>query len=591
MSKVRRVLILVFILLTVAMNGFSQTYYRLDATNNGQVINLTCPVANSRFADDGSNSTHYSNNIDYTLTFCAPAGKLLNFNFGCGSNLTTERIHSSDTLFIYDGNSTSAPLMYSVTGNPGNTNRLPYFDEASIFEFTSPSSCITFRLKSGVSNNEDGWDACITCVDPIVCGNGNSPASDLFGGAPYICNFTNYCGVTSGDFGEDYPVNLNAAGGSCPSGTNFLGTIENNSWLKFVADSTVAIFDFNVPLGGTCLNGIQTAILSYDGIALTRMSPCAFTDGSHSGNFQLIGSGLTVGSTYYLMTDGNAGDICNYFINANAGVNILNAGPDQIICITDPLNLTAEGPLGATYTWNSLDGMVNNQVGISQTFFPNVNTTYVVEISSGVCANQAFDTVEVSMCNSLSVDLKYFSAECRENSIHLNWETTNESNLNYFLLEKANSNGVFYSLTTLVASNLSNGSFYSFIDFDTEPLINYYQLSEVDFNGNKNILKTISIRNDCSNNEVNLHIYPNPATDYTNLELQLGEESKVSIKIIDVLGREVLGSILENQLLGEGTHVINVFTDKLSSAIYYLLVFIDDERFILPFNKIFSITN
>ncbi|MDX2301170.1 MAG: hypothetical protein NW226_00160, partial [Microscillaceae bacterium] len=114
-----------FFLLLAALLANSQTYYRLDATNDGNTINFTCPITNTRFADDGANSTHYSNGVDRTITFCAPAGKLLKFDFGCGSNLTIERIHSSDTLFIYNGSSTAAPLLYAVTGNPSNSNRLP----------------------------------------------------------------------------------------------------------------------------------------------------------------------------------------------------------------------------------------------------------------------------------------------------------------------------------------------------------------------------------------------------------------------------------------------------------------------------------
>ena len=69
----------------------AQTYYRMDATNDGSTINFTCPISNTRFTDDGANSTHYSNGVDRTITFCAQAGKLLKFDFGCGSNLTIER--------------------------------------------------------------------------------------------------------------------------------------------------------------------------------------------------------------------------------------------------------------------------------------------------------------------------------------------------------------------------------------------------------------------------------------------------------------------------------------------------------------------
>lgn len=525
-------------------NTFCQTYFRLDATNDGATINLSCPIANTRFADDGSNSTHYSNGVDRSITFCAPAGKLLKFDFGCGSNLTIERIHTSDTLFIYNGNSTSSPLLYAVTGNASNSNRLPYFKESSSFVFLSSGNCITFRLKADASNNDDGWDACVTCVDPISC-NDNEPATDLFGGAPYICNFSGYCGRTSGDFGADMPVNLNSSGGSCPSGLNFLGTVENNSWVKFVADSTVAIFDFNVPLGGGCTNGIQTAIFSYNGSSLTRMSSCALSDGSHSGNFQLSASGLTVGNTYYIMTDGNAGDICNYTINANVGVTTVNAGADQTSCVSGgPINLSATGPSGATYIWNSLDGVVVNANGANQTVNPTVSTTYVVEVSgAGVCENKT-DTVQVNMCVTLPVNLLGFTAECESTYSLLKWQTVSEVNNDYFIIEKSNQTFNFSPIGQIIGNgNTSVINNYEFQDFETNGGVAYYRLKQVDFNREFEYSEII-VLNKCSETKYQLNnIYYNGTEIVVNY--QTNKTTVVMVNIFDAQGKLVVTKNVE----------------------------------------------
>lgn len=552
----------------------AQTYYRLDATNDGSTINLTCPIANTRFADDGANSTHYANGVDRTITFCAPAGKLLKFDFGCGSNLTIERIHSSDTLFIYNGNSTAAPLLYAVTGNSANSNRLPYFDEGSDFVFLSTGSCITFRLKANASNNDDGWDACISCVDPISCGD-NEPASDLFGGAPYICNLSGYCGKTSGDFGSDFPINLNTAGGSCPSGLNFLGTIENNSWIKFIADSTAAIFDFNVPLGGSCLNGIQTAVFSYNGTSLTRMSPCVLSDNSHSGNFQLIASGLSVGETYYIMTDGNAGDICDFTINANVGVATVNAGQDQFCAVGSPVNLSASGPSGATYTWNSLDGLVVNEIGVNQTFNPTVTTTYVVEVSGGgICVNQT-DTVVVTKCIGLPVSLLNFKGSCKENKIELEWQTASEINNDYFEVEKAKNAVNFIPIGRVYGNgNSSVIQQYNFQDLEPNNGVAYYRLKQVDFNADVDYSSIIAM-NSCNGLEFEVtNLYYNSQQHEIVVNLIVNNLSTVLLKLIDVQGKLILNhtmSVDENQQeirlpisgsINSGIYVINFVTDN-----------------------------
>ena len=561
--------LVVFLLILVSLITEGQTIYRINAANDGQTINLTCPIVNTRFADSGSGSSHYSNSVDQLITFCAPAGKLLKFDFGCGGNYTIERIDPTDTLFIYDGNSTSSPLLYAVTGNSGNSDRLPYFGETSSFSLLSPNNCITFRLKSDVSNNNDGWDACISCVDPISCNN-NTPASDLFGGAPYICNVSGYCGTTSGDFGEDYPVNLNPNGGNCPSASTFLGTIENNSWLKFIADSTTVIFDMNVPLGGGCSNGIQTAIFSYNGNSLTRMSVCALSDGSNSGNFQLTGSGLTVGDTYYIMTDGNAGDVCDYTINVIAGVNTLNAGLDQEICSGDPLNLSAIGPSGATYTWNSLDGVVTNASGANQTFNPIVATTYVVEVSGGgICVNQT-DTVKVTMCVPLPVKLLGFSAECKADLVELNWQTGSEINNDYFQVEKSIDGINFVTIGSVSGAGNSNIiNTYFLQDFELNNGLVYYRLKQVDFNGDFSYSDLIAL-NKCDDAmyEIN-NTYFNQFNEIV-IEYEVSKSENVMVGLFDVQGK----LIEQNDLVFyQNQNQIKVpIRTTLSDAIYMVRV-------------------
>jgi len=520
-----------------------QTYYRMNAANNGTTVNFSCPITNTRFADEGADATHYTNaTADYSITFCAPAGKLLKFDFGCGSNLTTERIHNSDTLFIYNGSSTSSPLLYKVTGNSANTFRLTYFKETSTAVLLSPSSCITFRFKTNAANNDDGWDACISCVDEINCGTGNLPASDLFLGAPTICNFTNYCGTTSGDFGADMPVNLNSAGGSCPSGLNFLGTVENNSWLKFQATSTTASFDFNVALGGSCLNGIQTAIFSYNGTSLTRVSNCALSDGSHSGNFTLAStSSLTVGETYYLMIDGNAGDICDYTINATAGVVVADAGADQSIC-TSSTTLNA-GTIVGTGTWTVVSG--------SGTFAdPNSNSTAVTGLTGGI--NEFQWTVSNSLCGTISdnilvdagcllpIELQNFKGTCQKNKNLITWQTISERNNMRFEIERSINGIDFYNIGNVNASNNTNEIIeYSFNDIKENNHLNYfYRLKQIDFNGHFSYSNIIYVESICELSP-EITIYPNPSSGIFSLELLLPPQSQLQIIIYNELGQEI----------------------------------------------------
>jgi hypothetical protein len=363
----------------------AQSYNTL--TNSGQTI-TTC---SGTFSDSGAGTTHYGNNENHTVTFCSTNGTdLLQFNFGVGTNTTIERIAPGDTLYIYDGSSATGVPIAKLTGNSANNNRIPYLGELSSAIFLSPSSCITFQFVSDGATNDDGWEAGITCVPPIACGT-NPPASDMFGGAPLICDLSGYCGITSGNFGADYPGNLfGNVGGSCP--VLFGGTLQNNSWLRFQAGA--ANVSFNVNVSG-CASGIQIAIFAYNGTTFTRMSPCAISDGGTLGNFSLTGTGLTPGEIYYIMVDGNAGDVCNYTLAVTSGVTALNAGVNQTICIGASANLSATGPAGSTYIWAAIGGGFGPIAGANQTVSPLVTTNYIVT-AAGACESQT-DTVQVTV--------------------------------------------------------------------------------------------------------------------------------------------------------------------------------------------------
>ena len=367
--------------------AFGQTY-EMDAEDGNTIV--TC---SGTFTDsDPSTTGNYADNEDYTVTFCSGSGDFLTFDFDVSGFF--DALGTGDTLYMYDGTSTSGDLIMKID----NTDD-PAFSQFMLSTF---STCVTFHFVSnGDGNTNDGWAAIISCPSPPAPCNNNQVAADIQLQAPYICNLDGYCGNTSSYYHEDLPNNM-TSGGNCPSTQAFLGTIENNSWLAFEATTTSVSLDFTVSGCGT--DGIQVGILQFNGTDWVRYSPCAQTDGANTGTFTVTGTGLTVGETYYLMMDGNAGANCDYQINVSGGtgVAIVDAGPDQTIC-GGSVNLTATGPVSAVYTWHSLDGVVTGATGANQTFNPAVTTTYVVEVTGGgVCENQT-DTVVVTV-NTGSID-------------------------------------------------------------------------------------------------------------------------------------------------------------------------------------------
>ncbi|MFA6978511.1 MAG: T9SS type A sorting domain-containing protein [Ignavibacteriaceae bacterium] len=99
--------------------------------------------------------------------------------------------------------------------------------------------------------------------------------------------------------------------------------------------------------------------------------------------------------------------------------------------------------------------------------------------------------------------------------------------------------------------------------------------------------KKITLINSDENFSPNLFIlnqnFPNPFNPSTVISFQLSVNSKVSLKVYDVLGKEV--AILVNEEESEGTYKIDFDGSKLASGIYFYILradnFIQNRKMIL----------
>jgi gliding motility-associated-like protein len=230
----------------------------------------------------------------------------------------------------------------------------------------------------------------------------SSASNDFCASSLYICDLNGYSASTSAAYTPDRPCNMygnnedTITGANQPDGVNTGGifgqagswgtgsaafdvNINNNSWIRFTASNTTAIL--NVVIGSCWIGnypsgGIQMQIFSSTGC-------CNFTPVSNfqenSTGFTITANNLTIGNDYYLMVDGFAGDICNYTISANAGVQFPNITTSKpTLCYGDSTLLV--GPTGASsYEW-----LPGGETTPNITVTPSTTTTYTL-IVSGVC--------------------------------------------------------------------------------------------------------------------------------------------------------------------------------------------------------------
>ncbi len=235
------------------------------------------------------------------------------------------------------------------------------------------------------------------------CGT-NPAAGNSCSTATPICELNGYCGNTSASYtANTWSQNCGFLGlSNCGLTGVFCGSIENNSFLSFTASATT--ISFNVWVTSSTLGyGIQILIFSANNCSgtVTQYGPCYNPGTVQPGPINITANGLTIGNTYYIMIDGNAGDVCNYIIGANTGISApVDVTPETAtICVGDNVALTATGGNG-TFTWNATP-QLNTTTGanvIATPPSPGVYT-YTVNSSTGnpLCPSSTFATATITV--------------------------------------------------------------------------------------------------------------------------------------------------------------------------------------------------
>ena len=107
-----------------------------------------------------------------------------------------------------------------------------------------------------------------------------------------------------------------------------------------------------------------------------------------------------------------------------------------------------------------------------------------------------FDNFELIRVYSLPIELINFDATNQNTYNLLTWSSATEHNNDYYLVERS-TDGFNWSVVNNQngAGNSTSKIDYSFRDFTYESTINYYRLSQVDFDGNSETFKTIVVNN------------------------------------------------------------------------------------------------
>ena len=198
--------------------------------------------------------------------------------------------------------------------------------------------------------------------------------------------------------------------------------------------------------------------------------------------------------------------------------------------------------------------------------------TWVLEIQDD--ANQdggSLNSWGLEICyleslTSLPVELVDFNAKAAEKQIDLTWETGNEqNNAGFEILRSRFPNRGFEQIGWVDGFGTNNGNFYYYNDFKVEPgIIYYYQLNQVDFDGQSELSKIVSAR--LKADDLIIGIRPNPVRAELTLSLALEGNHHAKISIIDLLGRKIMASSTEFSNVSEQVFNLN----QLVNGVYFL---------------------
>ncbi len=285
---------------------------------------------------------------------------------------------------------------------------------------------------------------------------------------------------------------------------------------------------------------------------------------------------------------GAGGSVLIYANSGLAGVTAIANGGNGISNYPSSVSATQHGPGGGggggvIYSNIAINVASSVTGGIAGTSFGSTatNSFNATDGSVGVMT-QTFPFSQLppnmQICQSiiLPVTLLGFSASyISENNVKVSWTTTNESDVDYFEVERSTDATGFVGVARVNAdASLNPVHDYSINDllYNISGNMVYYRLRMVDQTGKLTYSKVIGIRLEQQENV--LSVFPNPVNDYTTLNIVAAKPATGTIRLIDNTGKPLMvksfnvsggsNSVLVDQLgyLPKGMYVIQVMLNN-----------------------------
>ncbi|MFK7923114.1 MAG: BspA family leucine-rich repeat surface protein, partial [Bacteroidia bacterium] len=163
-------------------------------------------------------------------------------------------------------------------------------------------------------------------------------------------------------------------------------------------------------------------------------------------------------------------------------------------------------------------------------------------------------------CSVLPVEWLSFVGIQNQTGTILNWQTQNEINNDYFVIERSENKDNWQSIAQVKAAG-SSPEMQTYQYEDKEPLVaqTYYRLRQVDLNGDFSFSNVIELSS--ATNVPSVSVFPNPMQDV--LEINLRDNNGATASLLDMNGR-----VLLQQKISTNYHLLSV--QELPAGVYHL---------------------
>jgi len=228
--------------------------------------------------------------------------------------------------------------------------------------------------------------------------------------------------------------------------------------------------------------------------------------------------------------------------------------------------------------------LITNKKTFSQSIVIGTGAELNIGLGADACAS-TYGNITGNMTGSgtscsqaLPVEMTSFSASANNNNIILSWQTAYEENNSGFEIYRSTSNSgqIWVDIGFVKGNGTKNTpSKYIYTDNKLSKGKYYYRLKQIDNNGNTQYYNLNNFVEIVPGNKFELsQNYPNPFNPVTKIDFVIPYDSKVSLRIYDISGREVY-TIINNELKTADNYSVSFNASNLSSGIYFYKLIAD----------------